>query len=208
MTNLPATWEGAVEREALAFARDWIARCQEGDFGDGYAPLHPEAGRAFVRRLLKIGAQMSPFNMDNLVELAKAGWDDADVALRDLIAEINNRYEPLPAILAAYNIWLINPRAPQPRTPKGRKKATNILADIGVATLIMTLIERFPLNPTRSHIGRKRNASACSIAWLTLTEAGLHRGGEEAVQQVWKRYAPTIMPGSRAEAILLARRAG
>ncbi len=203
--TLPARWEGAVEQEALAFARDWIERCRAGDFGDGYAPLHPEAGRAFTRRVIKNFALTHPFAMDHIVAAAGEGWDDADIMLRGLIAEYTSRHEPLPAPLASYNIRLINPQTQRPPKPRGRKMAGNVLADIVVAALIMTLLERFPLKPTRSQIGRKRKPSACSIAHAAMTEAGLHRGAEATVQKIWQRYEPAIMPGSRAEALLASR---
>jgi hypothetical protein len=202
--NLPATYADGVEVEALAFARKWIASCREGNFIDlGVAPLHPEAGRAFTRRLVKQYALMHPFNMDEIVKCAEAGWDDADIALRELVAEYVDRGEAMPAVLAAYNVRLINPNYVQPTKPHGKKKADNILKDMVVVTLVMELITRFPLEPTRFQLGRKRKHSACSIAADVTTEAGLHRGGEAAIQKIWSRYQKAVLPGRAAEAALL-----
>jgi hypothetical protein len=200
MTSTAAEIEG----EALAFAREWVVRANEGDFfGLGCAPLHPDAGRLLLRRLIKGAALGNPFMMADLVECAEGGWDDAGIALRELIAEFVNRNEPLPAVLAAYNIKLLDPRR-APRTP-GRKHGAQHLQDIAVVTLVMELIEQFHLRPTRNQDGRKRRSSACSIASRALTEAGLHRGGEEAMHRIWKRYAPRVLPGSKTEILLLSQ---
>jgi hypothetical protein len=39
-----------------------------------------------------------------------------------------------------------------------------------------------------------------------MTEAGLHRGGERAIEAVWSRYKNSVLPGSRAEAVLASRK--
>ena len=72
-------------------------------------------------------------------------------------------------------------------------------------TLIMELIERFDMQPTRRQTGRKREPSYCSIVNTALSEAGLHRGGERAIEAVWFRYKASVLPGSRAEAVLASR---
>lgn len=199
MTNLPATLDD--EAEMFAFAREWIARFREGNFMDlGLA------GHAFVRHLIKQIALMHQFNMDEIVKAANAGWDEADIALRELISEYAQRHEPPPAALAAYLISYSNPNYVRPTRSRGQKKASNIVRDIVFVTLIVELIERFPaseLKPTRFQLGRKRQHSACSIVASVLAEAGLYRKGEEAIQKIWKRYSPAVLPGTVAEALLL-----
>jgi hypothetical protein len=196
--TLPVT---LVEAEALEFARDWIARGREGDFlGLGYSPLHPDAGRAFLRRMIRQYALGPDRQMLTIIDCARAGWDDADLVLRDLILEYTNRGEPLPAFLATYNAEIVTGRI-IPR-PRGRKRAANLLQDISIVTLVLELIERFGLKPTRYQAGSKRRPSACSVAAGAMAESGLHRGDERAIQQIWLRYAPAVLPGSRAEIIL------
>jgi hypothetical protein len=186
--QLPST---LIEAEALQFAREWISRAQEGKFLDlGYPPLHRDAGRALARRMIKQYALMHPFNMTSVVDAAWVGCNDADLALRELAAEMLDCKEQLPAVLAAYTIKLLHP---SPRL-RGQKKATNLLQDITIATLIMVLIEQFGLKPTRSQIGRKQRPSACSVVADVMAEAGLHRGTEGAVQQIWRHYSPAILP--------------
>jgi hypothetical protein len=191
MIQLPKT---LVEAEALRFAREWIARCQEGDFLSlGYPPLHPDAGRAFARHMIKQYALTHPFNMTDVVDAAYGGSEDADIALRELVAEIIDRGEALPTVLGAYAVGLAHP---SPRL-RGKKRATNILQDISIVTLIMELVEQFGLKPTRNPLAPR--PSACSIAATAMAEAGLHRGAEKAIAQIWRRYSPAILPVWRQE---------
>jgi hypothetical protein len=187
--TLPVT---LVEAEALEFAREWIARGQEGDFiGLGCAPLHHDAGRAFARRLLGQFALLHPRNMLDLIETANAGWDEARFALVDLILEFTNRGEPLPAFLSTYNAHMVTGRVPP--SPRGQKKSTNIVADIAIMVLIMELVERFGLKVRRNEASE--HPSACSIVATALSEAGLDRGTEEAIRKIWRRYSPKVLPG-------------
>ena len=71
-------------------------------------------------------------------------------------------------------------------------------------TLVMELTERFDMQPTRRQTGRKREPSCCSI--VNTAMAGLHRGGERALEAVWSRYKASVLPGSRAEAVLASRK--
>src|SRR5262249_42386556 len=110
MTQLPATF---VEAEALVHARWWIARQREPD-----GIFHPNAFAVFGTSLMKRFAQFHPFGADDVVYFAEHGCKEADLALRELIAEHNDRGEPLTAVLAAYNIRLINPnRRPRKHGP-------------------------------------------------------------------------------------------
>lgn len=197
MTTLPATLD---EAEALTFARGWIASMREGELGDlGFAPLHPQAGHALVRRLLQIGLE-NPRQALAILEAARAGWDAADDAIRDVILEHISQGEPVPPLLAEYHAAIVAGQVVA--KPQGRKKSTNIVQDICIVVLIIELIERFPdLKPTRSQLESKnrpvKKPSACSITATAMTEAGLHRGTEKAIQEIWRHYSPRILPGYR-----------
>src|SRR5687768_7185515 len=103
IVNVPAT----VEAEALSFAQVWIAERQDVDmFQIGCSAFHPQAGRMLLRRMMKEWALSHPFNMTTVAEYARAGWDDADLALRELIAEMTSNNKPLPPVLTAYNLEL------------------------------------------------------------------------------------------------------
>jgi hypothetical protein len=197
--QLPATY---VEAEALEVARRWIANCREGDFNDlGLPPLHRDAGPAFARRMLR-HAMQDANSMLAILDLAYAGWRDARDALDDLIFECHNRGEPVPGCLVEYDTRVRKRQLPPiPPRLRGVRKSTNVLQDMFIVALIMELIVVCKLRPNRHQLYKSR-PSACSVAAQAMTEAGLHRGDEKAVQKVWERYQASVLPGSRAEAVL------
>jgi hypothetical protein len=199
MTQLPATYVKAVEVEALAFARDWIARMREGDFIDlGCAPLSPEAGRRLLRRLIQHYALLDARSMLAITEIAEH-WDDAHIAICDLILDFNNRHEPMPVFLENYNARIIAGHVSA--RPRGRKKATNFLQDFCLVYLIVELMGKFGLAARRYQYGKKRRESACSIVATAAAESGLHRGAEAAVQKLWDRFEPIVVRAGLAEII-------
>jgi len=201
-----------IETEAISHAREWLSRMCEGDFvGLGLPPWHECTGHAYTRRLLMIYALAHPFNLDHVVQCATEGIRDAQDVVHELIAYHQHHRIALPLTLEAYQLRLINPRVQRPPSPPARKKAKHLVQDAIICALIMELIEQFPgLRPTRSQISTKkyRPPSVCSIVSQVLTEARLHRGSEMAVQKVWQRLGPSVLPGTLAEAFLGLMRTG
>jgi len=70
----------------------------------------------------------------------------------------------------------------RPARAAGRRPAT-FLRDFFLVYLIVELTEKFGLKPRRNQLGKKRRASACSIAAIAAAQTGLHRGGEGAMQK-------------------------
>jgi hypothetical protein len=194
MIQLPATYHGAIEIEAKSFARQWLARMrEEGDFiGLGHAPLDPMTGRALSRRVLKSFALTGDTQMFYLTEAASVGDTDAHLVCVELITECTNRGEALPAFLANYNAKIVHGTLPQ--RLRARKKATNLVQDIVFCALIMELMARFSLRPTRDQKYRTR-LSACSVVADVARDLSLHRGGERAIQKIWGRYKDALLPG-------------
>jgi hypothetical protein len=122
-----------------------------------------------------------------LIDFADAGWDDAHLALTQMITEYLHRGEKMPPFLATYAARVLNRRAPG---PVGPKPATHFVADLVICMLMAELITRFSLKPTRYS---KRRPSAASITAQALAEAGLHRGTEAAIEKVWKRWGVRIL---------------
>jgi hypothetical protein len=147
MINLPMTYAEAAKAEALAFAREYVARRREGDFLDlGYPLLHPEVSKAFAQRLIRM-AMLDADIMLQVIDAAYLGWRDGRDALDSLIFDLTNAHQPLPSFLADYNARSIKGTLP-PRL-RGGQKSSNILQDIFIVTLIMELAERFDMQPTR-----------------------------------------------------------
>jgi hypothetical protein len=189
MTSLPVT---LVEAEAAQFARDWIRKIAAANWRDdpvlrlGCSILDPKAGHIWVRNFLKRSVMAHPFNATDIIAAARAGWEDADIALRELIAEHLDRDEQPPAQVAAYGIELLHPNRARLR---GRQHADHVFQDIAIAGLILELVERFPLKPT----GRSgRRPSASRIVAAAFSEARIRNLTAKAVEAIWARYLPAI----------------
>jgi hypothetical protein len=154
--TLPVTYQAATETQALTFARERITHFQSGDFCNLGCPVtHPDAGRRLLRRMIGHYAMSSAPAMLTAAEMASE-WDEADIALRELILEFTNRHEPLPAFLATHNARILAGYVPP--CPRSRKKATNFLLDFFLVYLIVELTEKFGLKP---RLGRQRDGAGC-----------------------------------------------
>ena len=194
MIKLPAT---TIEAEALAAARRTL-----GHFLDG--PLLPrwrfgvfdrEVGTALVRDCFRTLAETSTHGLRQVIAYARAGVDDADAVLRELATDIVNRPgEQVPTFLQVYLIDAhVMPVGPKPRGPKRKNQ---FLRDIGIAVMVVELVERFGLKATRLYGATKRQ-SACAIVATVLGEA--KQAGaidfnvtEQAVVAIWKRMGPQL----------------
>jgi hypothetical protein len=189
MTKMPVT---LVEADALAFARDWIAWHREPN-----GIFHPDAATIYGKSLMKDYAQSHPFRADEIVYLANNGSEEADLALRELIAEYTDRGEELTAVLKAYNIRLISPLR-ESKKP-GPAKAANFLRDLGIMLLVTELMDRFELRPHRNtnrKIGSRRPPSASTVAADAL-KAGIGIVMDfKGVEKVWDHYLP-VLAGTR-----------
>jgi hypothetical protein len=180
MTNLP-TFKQAIEAEALAHAKDWIA-----DHCKPNGVFHPDSAWIHGKALMKLWAQAHPFGADDIVYFAENGSQEADRALRELIAQRTDKSEPLGAVLAAYNIRLLQGGERKP----GPAKTDNFVRDIGVTLLVEDLAKRFRLGVQQNPASR---STASTIAARALTEAGIGIVfGPKAVEKIWRRYQPIL----------------
>ena len=180
--TLPATYTEALEREALAFSRDWIVRA----FAAG-ALFHPGTG---LVSLMKEFALAHPLCADDVVYLAEKGSPEADRALREIIAERADRGESLGAVFGAYAIKLVNPA----RGRSGPARAGNFRRDVGLIMLMADLMDRFGL--AAHHNPAARRPAASTIAAAALTAAGFGSLNHKAAEKIWRRYLPAFA-GSR-----------
>lgn len=183
----------------LATAHNWIARGLEpaaaGDpFFQGYAPLDPAFGPALVRAEIKRWAQYHVLNMSEACSMARAGWDVADQAMKELAAEYMNRGDRMPAPLAAYSIEFLS-RLP-PHRPKGQKKTAHVMQDLFIALMVGELVGYHGLKPTRWR--QNSRPSACSVVAQALRERGIRVLTEKGVEKVWNQYGRFIGDFRRA----------
>jgi hypothetical protein len=181
------------EDAMMQFARAWLAAARPAasslyNVGD---PFNSDSMHALVRRSLRNLADWHERNCARVLQLALAGAEDADQALRDLLAERNKLGLPLgPALGTFATIIADGPIAH--RRPHSRPRG-NYFANHVIILLIIELMKRFPeLNLRRSS---RRRPSACSIVSLALIEAGIGRGAEEAIRKIWDQYGPPVNPG-------------
>ena len=193
MIQLPQT---VGEAEARAYLREQVAYLRDADlFGLGVPTLHPEAGHIFVRQQLKLIAMSNPPNMMWVIDNARAGWDEADAALRELANEYIHVHKLPPVPLAHYMMELLRDH---PKT-RGPKKAAHALQDLLIAGMVAGMYGRFGLKPTRNKNARRR-VSLCDLVADAINEAGWFDRLIEykRVEQLWLRYGVWLVPGLRA----------
>jgi hypothetical protein len=182
---LPADFR---EAAMMQHARDALAAARGAFDGD---PFSIDAMHAEVRRMLTGLAAHHERNAARAVELALAGAEDAHHALLDLNAERGARGEPPGPALQTY-MQIVGERGP----PRFRRPACrppeNFLAAFTICCLIIDLRQQFPDLPLRRSTPRR--PSAFSVIAAVLTEAGIGRGGEEAIRKIWERYGPPVNP--------------
>jgi hypothetical protein len=167
------------EAEMLQFALDQIALARAANpFGGD--PFADRSMHALVRRTLKNLAEHHERNMARIVDLALAGAEDAIEALKDLIAERNAAGLPLAGALGTFDT-ILNDRPPQHRRPEGRPPES-FLENFVIVCLLITLMRQFPRLKLRRSPSSKR-PSVYSVLSAALIEAGVGRGGEEAIRK-------------------------
>lgn len=181
--QLPTTF---VEAAALEFAREeieWFRANKLQLLGIDVGYFDDADARHFGREMVKRYALSHTRCMMNVVDYAKAGWDVADDALRELILEFHDRREELPTYLGAYAMDIVA-RGSAPRHISGPKKANHFFRDIAIAVIVAKMAKQFKqfgLKPTRNAVSSR--PSICSIF---ATAAALPMG-EPGVNAIWRR---------------------
>jgi hypothetical protein len=189
MTTLPATVVDAEAQLATRRVREWLAQCRAEDWLDiGISMIDPKAGHILARQILKNLAMspIDPFKIYEIIDWARAGWEDAKIAMLELAVELENRGEQVPVALKAYRNELSNPYRKQWPRAHGSQKATHILQDIVITVWVEKLTIPFPTLPVFGRSPRK--PSVCSIVAMCFNEARLGRIlSADGVRKIWKR---------------------
>jgi hypothetical protein len=196
---LPATF---VEAEALQTARGLVRFMLErndvlsiqGMELLPVGPLHPEAGRIFLRQCVKHDLTISDTMWLELMHGAEAGDNDVIAALDEISDGYLHRGDVIPAFVRTY----IAKRRHGHIRPRGGKSAgTNYLRDLCIVVVVLKLVDYFgpSLKFTRAPYERAsrprsgpRAPSACSIVHCALSEARVFGGDEAAVNKIYGRF--------------------
>jgi hypothetical protein len=154
--------------------------------------LDPETGENFALQVLKLRALSGAGGLLLIIELARAGYDEADLALRQLAQELMHRKQ-CPVMLEAYAQEVL----PKPwRRKQGRRKSTNLLQDVMFASLMADLVHKFGVRPTRRRDPR-HDHSACDILVMAVSEAkSLKRSfNYKDAERLWGQWGNWVRSG-------------
>ncbi len=167
MTTLPAT----IEDEMVNTVVHWIDIVA--------AALTSEAGRRVLQHYIRESLRHGTIPTMQVIAAARAGHQGADLAMRELIAEMIDRKEDLPTTLAGYAQEAMF-RAPT-AYPPGRNIADTWMRDIGFAVLVAMAADHWRLPVTRNRTSK--HPSACYIVALALNRRG-HNIGERRLERI------------------------
>ena len=178
------------ESEALQFGRDFLVALQSSEMpwmGREILPLTKSGSRTAAREVFKAGALSHPRHMMMVVEYARAGWDIADEALRELIIEFVDRGQQLPTYLASYQMDIAAGHAPK----TGNQRADRWTRNVAIAALVQEIVRKFGLRPTGRGVTRGRSACGLvSTAWNR--EVKRPALDYKAIERVWNDYGRLI----------------
>ena len=186
--TLPVTFAEAAEAQALIFARqeiEWFNSNPLGIFGVEFLWMDKAENQRFAIHMVKQYASAHPLNTMAIADAARAGWDVAEEALRELIAEYLDRGEQMPTYLQAFTMEIVRNR---PDRIPGPKRSAEFFRNVVIATVVGKVCGRFGIKPTRRS---RRRASGCSII-AALPDMPV----ESAVEAIWKKFGrPHIANG-------------
>ena len=163
--------------------------------------MNTDNSRLAVQAWLKTLIRQGTIPAVRVIEWANGGAADADIALRQVAAEMLDRGETPPTTIAGYAAQALN--KPQVARRKGGDVADNWLRDRCIAVLVSLAIEHWhPYLPmTRNRASKK--PCACSVVSAALIRRGINIG-ERRVEKIHGQFAP-LLPAHRAwrESLLL-----
>jgi hypothetical protein len=142
MSQLPKPTQVA---EAQAYAHQCLEQLKDKLLVGAGPILHPETAEIFARRCFKLKAMSGFEGMMQMIEAARV-YDEVDVALCELYAELKHEHLKPPPMLDTYATEALLKRR---RRRRGRRKSTNLLQDVMFASLMADLIQTFGLRATR-----------------------------------------------------------
>jgi hypothetical protein len=191
---LPASYELAIEPEAIRFAREHLAQyygIRDNPWGTDDPLVSAGAGHAFFRQLLSPSVWLQTVELRMMVvALAKSGVEEAADTLRHVANEFDSRGEKLPTELLNYGMEVRLRRSDRWPKTSGPNKLDNMMRDLVRALTVAALFDRFHLLP-RGKSGR--TVSGCSVVAKAESSAHYHVK-PRAIEKAWERFGAAIMP--------------
>ena len=193
MSKLPVP--NQVADEILAYANKLLDdAARDVTWGFDTTVWHPEYGSRMMQNEYKKQALLfGAHGLQNVIDNARAGDDDADKALRDLYAAAKHERIPVPPALEVYTDEFVL-RGGRKRK-RGRRAAKNAFADVVLAICVQTLLNKFPgLPPTRRE-SANHERSACDFIALAVSQRRWtgRKLNYKRIEGLWiKFYRPAI----------------
>jgi hypothetical protein len=188
-TNVPAVFETEVTNTIGHWYDDLIGQV-----------MTSEAGRAIVRKDICARLQAGTLETDWVIEAAKAGHQDADLAVRAYASTFadQGRWEELPRQIQGYMVGAML-RAPT-TYPRGKNIIDTWTRDLGIAVMVDVAAVRWSLPPRR---GRStEEPSAAYFVALVLRKRGI-KLKEQQINRIYgdhfklaARLAASVKPGA------------
>jgi hypothetical protein len=158
------------------------------------AMLREENSRLVMRAWLKGLIRQGTIPSLRVIGWANSGIEEADIALREIAAEMLDHGEELPANIRYYVAHsLVRPPS---KRGKGGNAAANWLRDQCIAVVVSLAVEQWHphLLTTRNRASKK--PSACKLVSAALVRRGINIG-ERRVEKIYAEFAD-LLPAHRA----------
>jgi len=176
--------------EALAHARQRLEELRHKPWSAGLSILHPDAGELFARQVIKVRAMSGAMGMKLVIDLARAGWDEAHAALSELVVELKHHRLALPPALHQYATDAL---FRHPHRSRGRRKSKNVLQDVMFASLMDELVQKFGLHPTRRADALRDSAGDVLVIAVKEASTWLKRSfNYKAAERLWVQWGAWV----------------
>lgn len=189
--TLPATFEEAIEAQAVAEARAIIRSVRDERFtfapGLTLSRFNKADSRRLRREFFKSLAAANAHRLRGVIDCAEAGWTVAREALLELAEEYEARDEKPPSRLRLYILDAAAADLKRSRRrgrPPGGHDLT--LRNMTLVCVIAVISQRFSLTATRNPASKK-SPSACRIVMLALKAERLALS-DSSLETLWSRW--------------------
>ena len=156
--------------------------------------LKAENSHLALQAWIKVLIRQGTIPAVRVIQWANDGVADADIALRQVAAEMLDRGQTPPATIAGYAASALN--KPPIARRKGGDAADNWLRDLCIAVLVSPAVERWHPHLPMSRNRASKSPSSCSVVSAVLIKRRINIG-ERRVEKIYQQFA-ALLPAHRA----------